>query len=167
MYDRVIECIRALMGTSLERRYAALVATGLIYLIVAAMWGARLVVVNRKKVSRIEFEVKEWEERKRRAVELRDRKLYERIMREKPRIDKLKADLELEKLKATVAGIALWFAVFKVLWDAIGAAPIGLIASPIGYVEIPFYAWYILNSFWSGLILDRLMRIFKKSRNEA
>lgn len=163
MYDRVIECIRALMGTSLERRYSALVATGLIYLIVAVMWGVRLVVVNKKKVSRIEFEVKEWEEKKRRAVELRDRKLYEKIMKEKPRIDKLKTDLELEKLKATVASIALWSAVFKVLWDAIGTTPIGLVASPTGYVEIPFYAWYVLNSFWSGLIVDRLARVFKKS----
>lgn len=151
------------MSTLLQSRYAALAATALIYLIVITMRGVRFIVVNKKIVNRIESEVKEWEERKRKAVELRDRKLYEKIMKEKPRIDKLKRDLGIERLKSTIASIALWFAMFKVLWDAIGTAPAGLIASPIGYVEIPFYAWYVLNSFWSGFIIDRLLELFKKS----
>lgn len=163
MYDEIVKFIKVVMSTLIQSRYAALAATALIYLIVITMRGIRLIVVNKKKVSKMEFEIKEWEERKRKAVELRDRKLFEKVMKEKPRINKLKTDLGIERLKSTLASIVLWFTMFKVLWDAIGTAPVGLIALPTGYVEIPFYAWYILNSFWSGFIVDRLLGLFKKS----
>ena len=120
-------------------------------------------MMDHRKLKRIRVEIERWEERRRRALELRDRKMYERVMRERRRIERLKNEMEMERLKSMAASFVLWFTVFKLLWDAVGEMPVGLVPLPGGYVAVPFYAWYMMHSLWAGILMERVGGALKQA----
>jgi len=155
MYENLVDALRRVLSWLLVGRFSAFGATLLVYALFAALRGVGYLATNRDKVRKAEAEIRSWEERRRKAVEARDTKLYERVLREKNRVDRLKRDLEAERLKASIATFAAWLACFKVLWDAVGGLLVVDVPLPWGYTKMPFTAWFLVNSFWAGALLDR------------
>lgn len=143
-------------GEFFAGRFSAIAATAIVYALFAVLRVMGQLVVNRDKLRKIEAEVKAWEERKQRAVQSRDMKLYERVLREQARIDRLKREADFERMKASATAIVAWPILLTVLWRVTGDPVIALAPAPWGYVRISFSAWFIANTFWSGALLDRL-----------
>jgi len=159
VYAELVEALRGALDPLLSGRVAALTATALMYLSFALMRAISALVVNREKIARIEAEVNEWEERRRRAIEARDRRMYERVMRERSRIERLRWEMSKERLKGSIASIIAWLTFFKLLWDAVGGGrPVVLLPLPTGYSKAPFFTWFLLNSFWAGALIDKAWR---------
>lgn len=167
MYSSLVDAVRQALTALLQGRAAAVWATLLVYALFAALRAVGQLVVNRKVVERAEAEIRNWEERRRKAIEARDMKLYERVLREKSRVDNLKRELEKERLKASLATLAVWLLCFKVLWDAAGNLPAIDAPLPWGYARITFAAWFILNSFWSGALLDKAALALRPLRSRT
>jgi len=157
-YEALVNQLRTALGAFLQGRFSAIGATLIAYGVFAALRAVSFLVTDREKVRRVEAEIRSWEERRRKAVEARDTRLYERVLREKSRVDRLKRELEAERLKASVAALVAWVAFFKVLWDAVGSLPVVDVPLPWGYARATFAAWFVANSFWAGAILDRAAR---------
>jgi len=156
VYNAVVNQLRHAVGLMLQGRFSAAAATLIVYAVYAALRAVGYLVTNREKMRRAETEIRNWEERRRKAVETRDAKLYERVLREKSRVDRLKRELEAERLKASIATFAAWLACFKILWDSVGGMPVVDVPLPWGYAKISFAAWFLANSFWAGALLDRV-----------
>ncbi|HDD34369.1 MAG: hypothetical protein DRK00_00405 [Thermoprotei archaeon] len=162
MYAELVEALRRALEPLLSGRVAALTATALIYLSFAFVRAISSLVVNREKIARIEAEVNEWEERRKRAIEARDRRMYERVMRERSRIERLRWEMSKERLKGSIVSLITWLALFKLLWDAVGGGrPVVLLPLPTGYSKAPFFTWFILNSFWAGALVDKAWKLMK------
>lgn len=140
-------------------KLSVIAATAVVYAAFALLKLVGWLIANREKLKKIEVEVKSWEERRHRAVQARDMRLYERVQREKPRIDRLRREIELEKLKASAASFAAWLASFGLLQSLLGDPPVALTPAPWGYTTIPLSAWFIINSLWANALLERLASI--------
>jgi len=148
----------------LDVRLRAVAATLLIY---ATFIVIRLVtgrVVNRERVDRLTQTVKEWEDRRRKAIEAKDMKAYEKVMREKSRVERIRSELNKEKLKASLVTVTLWLIVFRAAGMVIdpGEPVIKIPFVNNEYLDAPFYVWFILNSLWAGTLVNRVLQpVFK------
>ncbi len=155
-YSAFVGQLRCAISALLQGRLSAVAATLIAYAVFVALRAVGYLAMDRERVRRAEAEIRQWEERRRKAVEARDAKLYERVLREKSRVDRLKRELEIERLKASTATLLMWLLCFKVLWDAVGNVPVAEVPLPWGYARVSFAAWFVANSFWAGALLDRV-----------
>lgn len=157
MYDHAVTFLRETLGELLQGSLSAVNSTVLAYAMISTLRGIGYLSVNKRKIKRIETEIQSWEIKRSKALETRNLKLYNRIMREKTRIEKLKREMEVERLKALIITFVSWIILFKVLWDAIGHFTVVQIPLPMGYVKTSFTMWFLLNSIWATPLLDRLV----------
>jgi len=142
----------------------AVLATAVVYASFSAVRLAGWLVTDRGKVRRVEEEVRAWEERRRRALEARDVKLLERLRREQRRIERLKREAELERMKAWAAAFVAWFAILHFLGATGNLALEIVLPAPWGYVRSPLATWFIVSSLWSNALLERLASLLRLAR---
>ena len=162
MYAEFVEAVKGILEPLLEGRLSAITTTALTYAVFTLIRAASSLVIDREKVARLESLVGMWEERRKKAIEARDLKMYERVMKEKARVERARRELEKERIKGTVVSIIAWLVIFKVLLDSVGAErPVALFPLPTGYVKLPFYAWFMVNSFWANALIARVWSVAK------
>ncbi|MEM1521630.1 MAG: hypothetical protein QW407_01610 [Thermofilaceae archaeon] len=144
------------VGELFSGSFSVIAATALIYALFALLRAVSRLVVNKAKLEKIEVEVKSWEERRRRAIQSRDMKLYERVQREQARIDKLRREADLERMKASAVSIVAWPILLTLLWRVTGDPVVALAPAPWDYMQITFSAWFIANAVWANALLDRI-----------
>lgn len=137
-------------------RFSVIAATALIYALFAFLRAMSQLVINRDTLRRSEAEVKAWEERRQKAIQSRDIKLYERVQREQARIDRLKKDADIERMKASAVALLAWPILLTIIWRVTGDPPVALAPTLWGYERIKFSAWFIANTFWASVLLDRI-----------
>ena len=134
---------------------SALTATAIVYASFAAVKLAGWLATNRDKLRRIEGELRTWEERRKKALQAKDLKMLERVQREQRRAQKLKQEMEMERLKSSAAAFLTWIAILQAL-RFLTSDPLAVtLPAPWGYVDAPLSAWFVINSFWANQLLDR------------
>ncbi|MCS7104493.1 MAG: hypothetical protein NZ954_02880 [Thermofilaceae archaeon] len=157
MYENAVTFLRETLGNLLQGSLSAVNSTILAYAMIGTLRGIGYLSVNKRKMKRIEAEIQSWEIKRSKALETRNLKSYNRIMREKARIEKLKREMEVERLKASVVTFVSWIILFKILWDAVGHFTVVQIPLPMGYVKASFSMWFLLNSIWATPLLNRIV----------
>jgi len=138
-------------------RIAPLTTTLITYAIFVLLRAISQLAVDREKVARLEAEVRRWEERRRKAIEAKDAKLFERVQKERSRVDRLRREIEVERLKGALAASVAWILLSALLLQSVGDVTAVRIPVPWDYyLEIPFSAWFLLNSLWAATLVDRL-----------
>lgn len=146
---------------------SALIATVIVYASFATVKLAGWLATNREKLRRIEGELRSWEERRKKALQAKDIKMFERVQREQKRIEKLKQEMEMERLKSSAAALLTWIAILQLLRFLTGDPLAVALPTPWGYVDAPLSAWFVINSFWASVLLDRVASFSRRLINQA
>ncbi len=156
-YTALMYTLRQLLGPLIKMPWSALTATVLSMLCVAISRAISGLITREDKLSYALEEIAKWEKKRAKALKEKDRKLYEHVLREKPRIDRLRSRVAAERAKSNVISLVLWFALFKFVSDIFAGEPVAVL--PIfNYAPVTLPIWYVLTSLWFAPLLSRVMK---------
>ena len=121
--------------------------------------------------------VNEWNQRRKRAMETADKKLWLKVKRDEEQIRQLQSRMMMKRMKPTLVTFIPFLLIFSIIRSAfsghyyawlpfnmggfpwIGGAhwfgqPTG--DEPLGYSKVPFSLWYFITAFAFGSLLSRL-----------
>jgi len=121
-----------------------------------------ILLVNYKKISYLTQEIIAWEKAKERAIKTKNRKLYNKIMRQKTRISNIKTEIEKEKMKGYIVSAIVWIISFKILTDIF--TNVNIVYAPFLGRPINVTYYFILISIWlypmtTYLIQSKILKI--------
>ncbi len=154
-YSSFIEFIRTLLSPLVTWPVSSLTATFVAMLCVFISRAISRLVYKEEELSYALKEIARWEERRKKAIKERDRKLYNQVLREKPRIDRLKNKVAAERIKGNVVSLIVWFLFFRVASDIFAGKTIAVLPI-LGYAPVTFPIWYVLTSLWFAPLIGRL-----------
>ncbi len=117
-------------------------------------------IVNEEALDRAMKEIKIWEERRKRAIKKKDRKMYEEILRESRRIDRLRKFAFKERLKSSAISLVTWYILLRITTDIIGADKVVVIFPILGYMPLNHPAWFIIVSIFMALIYGTSTKMY-------
>ncbi|HIE13752.1 TPA: DUF106 domain-containing protein [Candidatus Bathyarchaeota archaeon] len=128
-----------------------------------AMTILRVKFVNQEKMLEWQREVSRWEADRERAKRTGDKKLWAKVKKQEARINQIKSKLAAQMGRSFIV-MFIPMIVLMVLWPTLvgfyGNDPMVFIPGlpwseePIG---IPFWAWYIICSYFIGTISSKLL----------
>jgi len=113
------------------------------------------VIVNVRKAKRLVAEINRWEKMRREAIQRKNKKLFQRVERERKRIDKMKFEVDKERLKTYFVSFGLWILGMK-LAEILLPSGFRIYVPPLN-IETGFIGWYIMVSLWLFPLLIRVI----------
>lgn len=155
IYGQLIMFIRNSLEGLIGWPTVAITSTLIIVACITFISLASSLATNEARIRELSRIVQEWEERRKRAIERRDRKLYEKVMREKARVDRIKGRISSERLKSRIVAALLWYVLFKITADVFAGKPV-ILFPLFNYARIDYATWFIVNSLWMFMPLSNL-----------
>jgi len=139
------------------------------FLILAIALGLSLItnaanrfLVDIEKMKSITKEVNAWRKELDKAKKTNDKQLMAKVMKKRQAIMQLQSKMSWDRMKVSFLFLAPFWIVWAVLSGFFGQTIVA--ASPFTFPwlideKLPFFSWYILCSFASGLPLSRILGI--------
>jgi len=139
------------------------------FLILAIALGLSLItnaanrfLVDIEKMKSITKEVNAWRKELDKAKKTNDKQLMAKVMKKQQAIMQLQSKMSWDRMKVSFLFLAPFWIVWAVLSGFFGQTIVA--ASPFTFPwlideKLPFFSWYILCSFASGLPLSRILGI--------
>lgn len=163
-YSAIIESITSAIKGYLEWPIISIFSTVMIFGILIALRLIYFFTVKEEQINRIMEQINKWESRKKKAIEKKDMKMYRRVMREEKRIEKLRNQIEKKRMVGTLSTTISWFLFFKIISDIIGNRPV-ILFPLFNYSKMSFSTWYVINSFWGYILVDRFIKLFIRNKS--
>jgi len=148
LYFKIIEILRRMLLPLYTSSYPLFLVTVSLFVAIFIVLATilNIILVNYRKISYLTQEIITWEKTKEKAIKTKNRKLYNKVMRQKTRISNIKTEIEKEKMKGYIASAVVWIISFKILTDVF--IDINIVYAPfLGYpINITYY--FILISIW-------------------
>jgi len=119
-------------------------------------------LVDIEKMKSITKEVSAWRKELDKAKKTNDKQLMAKVMKKQQAIMQLQSKMSWDRMKVSFLFLAPFWIVWAVLSGFFGQTIVA--ASPFTFPwlisdQLPFFSWYILCSFASGLPLSRILGI--------
>ncbi|MCD6563570.1 MAG: hypothetical protein J7K23_06605 [Thermoproteales archaeon] len=163
-YSSIIQGIISLIGDFLKWPMISITSTIIVFLVIVVLRLIYFFTVKEDEINRIMVQINKWEERKKRAIEKKDMKMYRRVMREEKRIEKLKNQIEKKKMIGSILTTISWIIFFKITSDIVGSRPVVLFPL-FNYSKIAYPTWFMINTIWGYLLVDKVIRLFIKNKS--
>ena len=163
-YYSIIQGIVSLIRGYLTWPVISVTSTVIAFLVIVALRLIYFFIVKEDKIEKIMSQINKWEERRKRAIEKKDMKMYRRVMREEKRIGKLRSEIEKKKMVGSIVTTFSWIVFFKITSDIIGSRPVTLFPL-FNYSKIGYPTWFMVNTLWGYIIVDRAIRALFKNKS--
>ncbi|RLE96416.1 MAG: hypothetical protein DRJ63_10575, partial [Thermoprotei archaeon] len=84
------------------------VSSSIIALLLLASVTLNTLIVDYNKINYLTRKIIEWERSKEKAIKKKNRKLYNKLMRQRTHINNIKTEIEKEKIKGYILSFIVW-----------------------------------------------------------
>ncbi|RLE82752.1 MAG: hypothetical protein DRJ52_01710 [Thermoprotei archaeon] len=127
------------------------VSSSIIALLLLASVTLNTLIVDYNKINYLTRKIIEWERSKEKAIKKKNRKLYNKLMRQRTHINNIKTEIEKEKIKGYILSFIVWIISFKFLSDIFLDIDIVYVPFINNTINIAYY--FVLISIWLYPIL--------------